>query len=160
MKHGATLECQWLTTDEADGRLKEEHWRCGDAGEIGMTDIPMSSRLCIWRGRRGPYLDGSGREWQRREINLRFVLINLPKLALFRGEEGGPDEQTQAGAPPGFLGKVATPGVQEHGEGEEWKRKNPGETWQGSIAAPFVCLLSFCAKEIKNTPSAGAQLQC
>lgn len=125
MKHGATLECKWLTTDEADGQSKEERWKCG--GRWGdwhdrHSNVLTSVHLAREEGR-GPYLDGGGREWQRREINLRFVLINLPKLALFRGEEGGPDEQTQAGAPPGFLGKVATPGVQEHGEGEEWKRK-------------------------------------
>lgn len=69
------------------------------------SNVLTSVHLAREEGR-GPYLDGSGREWQGREINLRFVLINLPKLALFRGEEGGPDEQTQAGAPPGFSGKL------------------------------------------------------
>lgn len=51
-------------------------------------------------------------KWQRREINLRFVLINLPKLALFWG--GG----TQTGRHrlelrQGFFGKVAMPRVLE-----------------------------------------------
>lgn len=140
-----------------EGGTLEVRGRWGDWDDRH-SNVLTSVHLAREEG--GPNLDEGGREWQRREINLRFVLINLPKLALFRGEEGGPDKQTQAGALPGFLGKVATPGVREHREGEEWKRKNPGETWQGSIAAPFVCLLSFCAKEIKNTPSAGAQLQC
>lgn len=39
--------------DGAYGRSKEGRWRCRDTGEIGMTGIPMSSRMCIWRGRRG-----------------------------------------------------------------------------------------------------------
>ncbi len=70
-------------------------------------------------------------------------MINLSKLVLFRGEEGGPDKQTQAGALPGFLGKVATPGVREHGEGEEWKRREKTQARLGRVLSQLP--LSVCS---------------
>ncbi len=150
---------RWLTMHGADGRFKEGHWRCGDAGEFGMTDIPMSSRLCIWRGRRGDRIwmkvAGNGRED-------KLIWDSFWSICPFSGGGGGP-RQADTGWSSARVSREschAGSAGARRGRGMEEKRKNPGETWQGSIAAPFVCLLSFCAKEIKNTPSAGAQLQC
>lgn len=62
-------------------RMKEGRWREWDDRH---SHVLMSVHLAREEG--GSNLDGGGREWQRREINLRFVLINLPKLLLFWGE--------------------------------------------------------------------------
>ncbi len=98
---------RWLTTHGADGRFKEGHWRCGDAGEFGMTDIPMSSRLCIWWGRRGDRI-WMKVAWNGREDKLiwdSFWSICL-NWCFFGGRRGAQTSRHRLELCQGFSGKL------------------------------------------------------
>lgn len=95
-------------------------------------------------------------KWQRREINLRFVLINLPKLALFWG--GGPRQaDTGWSSARVFSGKLPCRECWSR-EGEK-RQKKPRRDLAGFYRSSLCLFALLCAKEIKNTPSVGAQLQ-
>ncbi len=142
MKHRATLECRWLTTHGADGRLKEGRWRCGDAGEIGMTDIPMSLRLCIWRGRRGDRIwmkvAGNGREEKLIWDSFWSICLNW---RFFGERRGAQTSRHRLELCQGFSGKLPR---REYGSTE--RERNGREKTQARLGRVLSQLpLSVCS---------------
>lgn len=86
-----------------EGGTLEVRGRWGDWDDRH-SNVLTSVHLAREEG--GPNLDEGGREWQRREINLRFVLINWPKLALFGGRRGAQTSRHRLELRQGFSGKL------------------------------------------------------
>lgn len=141
--------------DGADGRSKEGRWRCGDTGGIGMTGIPMSSRMCIWRGRRGK----SGWWWQANGREEKLIWDSFWSICLnwrFFGEGGPRQADTGWSSARVFSGKLPCRECWSR-EGEK-RQKKPRRDLAGFYRSSLCLFALLCAKEIKNTQSVGAQL--